>query len=127
MDSVVNDKAIRRKVLSHKNEFIGSYQINLSKSKLLSYATDSLKYDQLMMHLNDDNTFSFNIDVPFILCAYGAWDIDGNELSNYVVLKFDGVLNSQVMLDADGSAYIKYPVNKREFPFVELLYFDKNP
>ncbi len=125
MESCANDKAIHQKVLSHKKEYIGSYRINMNKSKLLSYANDSLKYDQLMMQLNDDNSFSFSIDAPFIMCAHGTWDMDGNELSNYAVLKFDNILNSQVLLDTNGSAYIKYPVNKKAFPYVELLYFDK--
>lgn len=73
-----------------RNECIGTYKIDIENSDFNKNFTDSNKFSNLKLSINEDNTFSFSENVPFIYGKKGTWTtitIDGEFV--YCIFEYD--------------------------------------
>ncbi|GEM_PF-2348223 len=73
-----------------RKECIGVYEIDIENSDFNGNFADSNKFLNLKLSINEDNTFSFSENVPFIYRQEGTWTsltIDGEFV--YCALKYD--------------------------------------
>jgi hypothetical protein len=61
-----------------REKLIGRYSLNVQRTNLGIYKTDSLRYERLILSMNADMTFNFNFRVPFIFDSVGKWNAGGN-------------------------------------------------
>ena len=76
------------------NSFVGEYQIDLKKTKLLDYSKDSLLYQKLTLKIKRDSTFTFNMKVPFIFDSCGTWSAGAGKVGSPLGV-FDFVLYNE--------------------------------
>lgn len=73
-----------------RNECIGTYKIDIENSDFNKNFTDSNKFSNLKLSINEDNSFSFSENVPFIYGKKGTWTtitIDGKFV--YCIFEYD--------------------------------------
>jgi hypothetical protein len=54
-------------------KLLGSYALDISKTKLGNYTNDSNIYKDLSIKFNGDSTFIMNMKVPFLYDSIGTW------------------------------------------------------
>ena len=73
------------KIATRRNfiQQIGTYALDMRKTKLGGYAKDSLLYKKLRITFREDSTFHINFQVPFIYDTVGKWNTEGIGLDDY--------------------------------------------
>ena len=70
------------------NMQLGVYQLDINKTDLKSYKSDSLLYKKLRITFNDDATFQMNMKVPFIYDSVGKWNAGGGDYEDWNYLYY---------------------------------------
>jgi len=118
-------------------QYVGVYQISLTKSKLGEYEhVDSIRNLQLI--IKNDSTFEFSKDVPFIYSKSGTWKLEYTapiDLPPFYKCYFDfignpreEVLRPMIMVKDEEmiiECYFNSPVSKDAYKQVELLVFKR--
>jgi len=133
------DSEDRKYVWCARPDYVGQYKLNISRSILTnympqdtgkpyfntpmhSYSKEDTAIINLKLSLNNDSTFEFSNDVPFINEKHGKWVMGGNDLDDFCVLLNS---NDQVGLYTNNSIAIYAPQPKDTQPYVKYLYFDR--
>lgn len=66
---------------------LGSYKLDVSKTKLGNYSKDSNIYKNLSIKFNADSTFEMNMKVPFLYDSIGTWKAGNFNEWNWLLFK----------------------------------------
>lgn len=118
-------------------QYVGVYQISLTKSNLGEYEyIDSIRDLQLI--IKDDSSFEFSRDVPFIYSKSGTWRLEYTapiDLPPFYkcIFDFEGSRRRHILrpmaISRDEKViiecYFNGPVSKDDYKQVELLQFTR--
>ena len=108
---------------------VGTYQIDIANSSISDYIKDSLLIKSLTLKLNEDMTFVFSKNVPFIYDSCGTWEFieDGIYSANRLNYKNSNGFSNQISECCYGTDKIqmKLPISKNNNKQVDLLVFKK--
>ena len=117
---------------------IGVYSLDLKRTDLKEYRSDSIKLKNLRITFNKDSTFTINMSVPFIFEEHGKWVADGGDFESWNWLSYDSWLKkerleigngqqfTEVYLEnKDSIFYINGATPKENNKFIQEIYFKK--
>jgi len=116
---------------SKGKRYVGTYRLNISQSDLGHYASDSDKYQGLLLIMKPNHTFEFSKKTPFLIKQKGSWSIKTEysliAVVNHICLLDCGEGNRENVLEAgsNGNVYIIYPIPMKEKDYVNKLSFDR--
>jgi hypothetical protein len=101
----------------------GTYKFNLERTSLYSYAKDSLLYKNLTLTLKTNQTYQFNMAVPFLTDIEGDWKAY-NDIGNYIC--FSDADDCTLISTSENGATIHFlPWHKMNERSVGEVYFTK--
>ncbi|KFF04059.1 hypothetical protein [Flavobacterium reichenbachii] len=99
----IND--VQKARLKVFNEQVGTYKLDLQRTKLENYQKDSSAYKKLTITFYSDSTFKLNIPVPFINDTKGRWVADAGDYDSWNWLQFDRYLKKHKMEINSGNQF----------------------
>lgn len=110
---------------SHMTEFVGTYQLLVSRSEFNELDTNFAQYNNFTLELRHDTTFYFSSNVPIFVSQEGRWRLSGDDISTWCILQHQGGIEDQIMPETEGAFSIKYPRSKKDSNQARFLYFVK--
>lgn len=114
---------------SNGDKYVGTYELDISKSNLSSYSIDSGSYKGLQVQIKKNRTFKFSKDVPFINKQSGTWYVKGvKDLlaeTNYCMFNYGDNEGDDFVQNGSDYIIMEQPVPKTNQKQVILLHFDK--
>ena len=88
---------------------MGEYQLNVAKSEMGHYK-DSSSYHRLFLKIQQNDSFSFSMDVPFFNDSFGKWETRTIDGFSWAYLQYSngsyGVIEDQLGFTIEGDLYI---------------------
>ena len=122
------------------NKQIGTYKLDIKRTKLGKYKTDSLYLKNLKITFNQDSTFKLNIAVPFIFEENGKWIADGGDVESWNWMSYNSWLKKEKLEINSGQQftetyrdgkdsifYMNSVTPKMNQDFIQEIYFIKLP
>jgi hypothetical protein len=112
-----------------KSAYIGVFEVDINRSSLESYSSNVTKYSSLTLAINQDETFAFNSEVPFIKASKGRWKIKTIDGIDFLYLVYGngpyGIIEDEVNLTSEGDIYINNTRPQSGQPNVKTLFFTR--
>jgi hypothetical protein len=117
--------------LEEKNfeEQLGIYKIDLNKTSLGNYSSDSSLYRNLKIIFRRDSSFQMNMQVPFIFDSSGKWKPSDGRLDDWARLCYKSNMNIGTQFTKpwthDSIFYLNSSTPKKNQEAVSRIYFKK--
>jgi len=110
-------------------EQIGTYYLDIKKTKLGTYSVDAALYQKLRITFKSDSTFSTNMQVPFLYDSTGKWESGGGGLEDWNWLNYKSNTNIRTQFDQcclpDSTFYLNSPTPQEGQESIQRIYFKK--
>lgn len=111
------------------SEQIGTYCLDIKKTKLGTYNKDVTLYQKLRITFKPDSTFSTNMRVPFLYDSIGKWESGGGGLEDWNWLSYKSNSNIRTQFDQcclpDSTFYLNSATPQDGQEFIQEIYFKK--
>ena len=107
---------------------IGVYRFDARRTDLGRYSTDSLKFNKMTITFRSNNTFTFNMDAPFICDSTGTWRSGGASIDEWSELRYNNspVITQFSWIDNnEDDIYINSMTPKHGQAHIQALYFER--
>ena len=120
-----NDKSRRENFQRH----VGTYILDIRKTDMGAYRTDSGLYKDIKIYFLPDSTFFLSKSVPFLYDSAGTWTAAGSEIDDWNYLHFGGRpgvdIPFDVCCDADSTFYLNSVTPRPNKPAISVIYFKR--
>ena len=110
-------------------EQIGTYYLDIKKTKLGTYSKEAALYQNLSITFKSDSTFSTNMQVPFLYDSTGTWDPGGGGVEDWGWLSYKRNSVIQTQFDQcclpDSTFYLNSATPQEGQEFIQEIYFKK--
>ena len=113
----------------NEKELVGTYILDTMQTDLKNFEKKGIKYDKMMLYLDKDKSFRFNMSVPFVYDSIGMWSAAGSNIEEWHNLYFQGTRSIMAQFDQttdrDTTIIFNNMQAKAGFKNIQHIFFKK--